>query len=100
MNSFEGFEDEEPEKPKVKLSDQGHESVKKAHSTLPEIEPKELKKIVSTVTESIQNIIDERPEFVQVWRDILKDPKIHKALMSILFDVDESTTTFKLASHL
>ena len=100
MNSFEGFEDDEPEKPNVKLSEDGHESLKKTHSNLPVIEPKELKKIVKTMTEALKNIIDERPDFVQAFRDTLKEPQIHKALMSILFDVDETSRSFKLASHL
>lgn len=100
MNSFEGFEDDEPEKPTAKLSKNGHESVKNTHSTLPVIEPKELKKIVKSMTEALKNIIDERPEFVTALRDILKEPQIHKALISVLFDIDENSSSFKLASHL
>jgi uncharacterized protein YjgD (DUF1641 family) len=93
-NMFESFEDTS----NSSMEDQ-YKGIRNIHNSLPKFKAKDMKVIVKSFIEGLNNIIEERPEYVNALRDVFNDPKINKALMSIIFIKNENTSAFSIAKY-
>ena len=70
----------------TQVSNETKSDIKNAHNNIPAVD----QKLVTTVKDSIKNIINNRPDLIETAREVISDPLIRSTLDGLLFG---NTTT-------
>ena len=65
------------------VSDETHANITGAHKKAPAVDPK----VVDSIKTSIKNFINERPDYIQTIKLVLRDPLIKKTVGDIIYSV-------------